>query len=197
MSAALDDAAGLEHDDLVDPVQAVGLVGVEQRRASGGDVEQIGGEGTPRVRVEAGGGLVEDEHRRVREQRPGQGEPLPLAAGDRRSVYAHGRAEALGERLDPRQQPGPRRGVRQLLVARARPGEPEVVRDRRVEDMRVLRAAADHAAHVVGGVAREVVTAQGGGAAGQAGEAHQQGGDRGLAGAAGPDEGDAPARPEV
>jgi len=197
VGAALDDAAGLEDDDLVDPVQAVGLVGDQQRRAPGGDVEQVGGEGAARVRVEAGGWLVEDEQRRVREQRPGQGDPLPFAARDGRAVHAHGGLEALGERLYPGQQPGPCRGVRQLFVARARPGEPEVVRDRRVEDVRVLRAAADHAAHVVGGVARQIVAAESGGAAGQVDEPHQEGGDRGLARAVRADEGDAPARAEV
>lgn len=69
MGAALDDAAGLEDDDLVDPVQAVGLVGDQQRRAPGGDVEQVGGEGAARVWVEAGGWLVEEQHSRVERER--------------------------------------------------------------------------------------------------------------------------------
>ena len=101
MGAALDDAAGLEHDDLVDPVQAVGLVGDQQRRASGGDVEQVVRECAARVRVEAGGWLVEDEHRRIREQRPGQGEPLPLATGQYRAVRSDWGVPAAGQRGDP------------------------------------------------------------------------------------------------
>jgi len=67
VGAALDHPAGVEHHDLVHPVEPVELVGDQQRAASGGDVEQVTGECRSRVRVEAGGRLVEDEQRRVRE----------------------------------------------------------------------------------------------------------------------------------
>ena len=197
MGAARGHPARVEHHNLVGLVEPVGLVGDQQRAAPGGHLEQVGGEGAARGWLQVRGGLVEDEQRRVREQRPRQGEPLPFAARHGSPARPYRRLEALGERLDPGQQPGSRGGPGQLVVAGARPGQAEVVGDRRVEDVRVLRAAADEPAHVVGGVGGEVVTAQGGGAAGQVREPHQEGGDRGLARSVGADEGDTPARAEV
>jgi hypothetical protein len=97
VGAALDHPAGVEHHDLVHQVKAVGLVRDQQRAAPDGDLEQVGGEGVARVRVQVGGGLVEDEQRRVREQCPRQGEPLPLAARHGRPARPHGGLEALGE----------------------------------------------------------------------------------------------------
>ena len=50
------------------------LEAVEQLRLGGG--------------VEAGGGLVEQEHRRVAQQRAGDPDPLALAAGERDALRA-------------------------------------------------------------------------------------------------------------
>jgi len=71
-------------------------------------------------------------------------------------VRAHRRLQAFRQRLDPGQQPGLSRGGGQLIVARARLGQAEVGVDGGVEDMRVLQAAADEAAYVVGFVGGEV-----------------------------------------
>jgi hypothetical protein len=97
VGAALDYPPGFQDHDLVDMVEPVELVGDEQCASSGGDFQQVGCKGLARVRVEAGGRLVEDQQRRVREQGPGQGEPLPLAAGDGRAVRADKRLKTVGE----------------------------------------------------------------------------------------------------
>ena len=43
-----------------------------------GDGQQVRGQRRGRLRVEVGGRLVQDQHVRVGQQRPGQGEPLVL-----------------------------------------------------------------------------------------------------------------------
>ena len=45
--------------------------------------------------VDLAGGLVEDQDRRVAEDRPGQGDPLPLAAGEPAAERADDRLVAL------------------------------------------------------------------------------------------------------
>ena len=91
-----------------------------------------------------------------------------------------------------------RRGrVGELLVGGRRPGQAEVVAQRRVEDMRVLRAAADRGPYVVSRVAGQVVPVQGGGACAQVDETEQHAGHGGLARAVRADQGDAPSRRQV
>src|SRR5687767_11796321 len=41
-----------------------------------------------RLRVQCRGGLVQDQYRRVLQYRPSDGQPLALAAGQRRSAFA-------------------------------------------------------------------------------------------------------------
>ena len=50
-----------------------------------------------RARGEAGGGLVEDEDRGLDDQRAGDGEHLPLAAGQARRRGGAGRAARSGK----------------------------------------------------------------------------------------------------
>ena len=50
--------------------------------------------------VDLAGGFVEDEDRRVAEDGPGDGDPLPLPAGERRPVLADDRVVAAGDLLD-------------------------------------------------------------------------------------------------
>ena len=88
---------------------------------------------------------------------------------------------AVRKRFDPVQQPRLPGRVGQFAVGGGRAGQPEVLPDAGIEDMRVLGAAADHRAHVVGPVGAQVLAAQRGGAAGQVAEPEQDGGDGGLA----------------
>jgi hypothetical protein len=79
----------LQHHDLVHLIQAFQVVGDQQRTPPG----------------------------RGGQQRPGQREPLPLAAGQRGAVRADRGVPAERQRADPVEQPGPVRGRGELCVA--------------------------------------------------------------------------------
>ncbi len=49
------------------------------------------------VRVGKGGGLVKDQHRRVFQHRPGNGDALLLSAGEIHTLAADHRMDAAGE----------------------------------------------------------------------------------------------------
>ncbi len=74
--------------------------------------------------VELGGRLVEDEHRRVLEERAGEGEPLRLAAGQPRAVLAERRVEPVRElgheRVEPCEPDRPAQSPRRSPPGRAR-----------------------------------------------------------------------------
>ena len=120
-----------------------------------------------------GRGFVEYQQIRIGEQGPGYGQPLALAAGQRGPVGADRGVPAQRQRLDPVQQPDPGRGLGQLLVGGPRPGQAKVVAKGRVEDVRILRAAADPGADLVRGVAGQVVTVERDPPRGQLGEAEE------------------------
>ena len=114
-------------------------------------IQQIGDQGVGGVKVEVLSGLVDDEHREVGEQRPGECEPLALAAGDLRPVGADPSLEPGGQSRDPLQQPRPVHGVAQLRPGGVAPGEAQVLLERRVEDVRVLGHETDDAPVLVTG----------------------------------------------
>ena len=78
--AVLDEAAVVEHDDLIDPVERRQAVGDDDRGAAG--EQPIGGRDEPDLGlgVQAAGCLVEDDQSGIGEQEPGEGEQLALAA---------------------------------------------------------------------------------------------------------------------
>ena len=103
MRAALGNLAVVKHDDLVDLVESLKLVRDEQGGTARSQSEKVGGQGSASFRIKVRGRLVEDQHGRIREQRPGQREPLPFAAGHGRAVRADRGVPAAGQRLDPGQ----------------------------------------------------------------------------------------------
>ena len=197
MCAAFAHPTPIEHDDLVHLLQAVKLMGDEQGGPAPGRGKQVRRQRPPRPRVEVCGRLVEDQQLRSGEQRPRQRDPLPLTAGDGRAVRADGCVPAPRQPLDPGQQPRRRGGVRQFPLARPRAGQLDVLPDRGVEDVGILRTAADQRADVVGTVPGQVGAAQRGTAAGELAEPQQQPGHGRLSGAAGTDQGDPPASPQI
>ena len=186
------DPAVVEQHDLVDLVEPVTLVGDEQDGAALGGLQQVRGERPAGFRVEVGGGLVEDQQRRAGEERAGQREALPFAAGNGCTVGADRGIQAPGKRPDPGQQPGARGGGFQFFVGGAGAGQPQVVAEGGVEQVRVLRASADHRPDVVGRVAGQVAAVEQGGAAAELAESHQYRGQGGLAGPVGADQRDPP-----
>ena len=101
--------------------------------------------------VERARRLVEQDHGRILEQRPRDGDALPLAAGEGRPALPHGGVEALGQRLDEverRRAPG---GLAHLLVGGVGPAHADVVRDGALEEEHVLehdRHAGEHLVRV-------------------------------------------------
>ena len=100
VGASLHDPALVQHDDLVGVAHGGEAVGDHQHGALAHQpvdrlLHQPLGFG-----VERAGGLVEDEDRRVAQQRAGDGDPLPLTAGEPGAPLAEHGVEALGELAD-------------------------------------------------------------------------------------------------
>src|SRR5258708_22016805 len=74
------DAARVQNDDAVGPLDGRQAVRDHQRRAAAHERFQRRLHMALRFAVEGGGRLVEDEHRRILEERARDGEPLPLSA---------------------------------------------------------------------------------------------------------------------
>ena len=89
--------------------------------------------------VHRAGGLVEDEHGRVSQERPGQRDALALATRQPHSALAHDGLVSIGERLDEVVRVrGPRRG-HELLRSCLRACVEDVLRDRGREQDRFLQ----------------------------------------------------------
>ena len=100
MGAGLDDPAVVDDEDLVGVADRREPVRDDQGRpALEGGVEGALDRGLG-LGVEVGGGLVEDDDRGLLEQQPGDGEPLPLAAGEPVAAVADHGVEAVGESTD-------------------------------------------------------------------------------------------------
>src|SRR5690349_12387681 len=86
----------------------------------------------------------------VSARRAGRRRRRRSAAGGGAPAGADRGSPAAGKGPDPGQQPGTGRGVLELPVGGAGPGQGQVVADGGVEQVRVLRAPADDRPHVVG-----------------------------------------------
>ncbi len=151
--AALGDATGLDHQD---------LVGVHDRRQPVGDDDgraalQRCGQGGLNIglrgRVEVRGRLVEDHDPRLGEQESGDRQPLALAAREPVAALADDRPEPVGQRPDQIGKVGLVEGAPELVVRRPRPGEAQVLAHRVVEEVTVL---GDHAGRLADRLEREV-----------------------------------------
>ncbi len=112
-------------------------------------------------------------------------------------MFADHGVEALGQAVDPVEQAGPGEGGAQSRLVGVGAGQAQVLPDGAVEDVRVLRAQADHPADVLAG---EFAGVDGAGqphaAGGRLDEAQQDVREGGLAGAGRADHGDPPAGPQ-
>ncbi len=146
-----DDPAGVEDHHLVGQLEALAqVVGRHDERVLGADLVEQAVEDVDRVRVEAGVGLVEQQHPGLVQQRPGDGEALQHALGE----GAHHVVAAVAE-LDPLEQ-----------IADAPPGvgdavhvgvEAQVLLGREIAvEQRVVRDEADRPAHRHGVVSQVV-----------------------------------------
>ena len=126
----LDDAAAVQDDDGVGGLQGREAVGDDQRRAPAVPLVQGLKDHRLGLGVDGAQGVVEDEDRRVLEDRPRQGHALALAAGERHAALAHQRVVALLELLDVVVDAGEHSGLLDLVVADGAAGpEADVVAD--------------------------------------------------------------------
>ena len=98
--ALLDDTARLEHDDPVGERDRRGAVRDHERRATFHHRRERRADLVLLRRVDRGGRVVEDQHRRVGEDRARDREPLTLAAGERVAALAEHRVVAERQRRD-------------------------------------------------------------------------------------------------
>ena len=90
------------------------------------------------LRVERGGGFIKHEDGRVAHERAGNGDTLPLAAGEPQAAFAQRRVVAGGQRLNEIVRVGLARGANNFLAGRADFAKGNVLRDGVVEEQDVL-----------------------------------------------------------
>ena len=114
----LDDPSVIEFDDLVGGAGEPRRVGDEDARAAAHQAVQALQHLVLAVGVERGGGLVEDDDRRVAQQRAGDADALALAAGQAGALGAELGVVAVGQALDELVGGGGLGGVDDLRVGR-------------------------------------------------------------------------------
>ena len=127
--------------------------------------------------------LVEDEDRRVGEERPGDRQELLLAGREVRRVVVDDRVVAVGQRPHEVVDVGGLGGGQDLVLGRVEPAVGDVLADRAVEQPRVLEDHPELAAQVVAGQLAGVDAVDRDPPAVDLVEAHQQVDERRLAGA--------------
>ena len=75
----LEDAAGIEDNDPIGVPDSGHFVRDDEAGAPRQQLLERGLDAALRLRVQGAGAVVEQEHRRLGNQGPGQGQPLPLA----------------------------------------------------------------------------------------------------------------------
>ena len=136
------------------------------------------------VLVQRGGGLVEDDHRRVAQQRAGDPDALPLAAGQAHALGAELGVVALGEGLDELVRRGRLGGVDDLVRGGVR-AVGDVLADGAGEEDRVLQDDRDLVAQPGCRAVADVAAVDGDGALCGVVEAGDEGRQGRLPGAAG------------
>lgn len=97
--ALLCDAAVGQHDDLIGRFDSAHPVGDHQNGLAGKQAGKRALHFGFVFHIQAGGGLVQQDDRGVFQERPGDRDPLPLAAGELGAVFADGRVVACGQFL--------------------------------------------------------------------------------------------------
>ena len=183
MGAPLEDAALVEDDDLVGPLHGAQAVGDHQGGAAGeeafeGVLDEAFGLG-----VEGGGGFVEDEDGRVAQYGPGDGEALPLAAGEFAAPVTDVGTVAIRRGEDEVVSVSDPRRFVDLRLGDARQPENDVVVDRIVEEDGLLGDDTEVGAYVRQGELPQVGAVEGDRSGRRVVEAGEEIGDGGFAAA--------------
>ncbi len=100
MAALLHEPPLLHHEDAVGAHHARKAMRDENGRAPFGEALERFAQGFLALGIERGGGLVEQQDRRVAQEGAGNGDALLLPAGEAPREFAHGRLVALRKRAD-------------------------------------------------------------------------------------------------
>ena len=187
---ALDDRAAVHHEDLVGVMDRRQPVRDHERRAAGHQPIQRLEDHRLRPRIDRRGRLVEDENRRVLQERPGDADALALAAGQPDAALADRRLVAPGSR---EMKSCALAAVAAATISSSRGVElavADVVGDRAREQHRILRHEADVVAQRSQRERADVMAVDQDPPFVRVVEARDQAGERRLAGAGGADDGD-------
>ena len=139
VSAHLGDAARIQHENPVGSDDARKPVRDYQRRPVLHQTVQRGLDDGFVLRVHARKRLVQQQDRRVLEQRASNRQPLPLTAGQPDGAFSDNGIVPVRQMRDELVRVRGARGVFQLLMSGVRLAEPQIIRHRAVEQVRVLR----------------------------------------------------------
>ncbi len=190
MAAAFDDMAFVEDEDPVGADDARQPVREDQGRASRRQAVEALLNDRFVLGVHRGERFVENEDWRITQQRTGDRQALALAARQQYPALADHRVVTLRQHRDELVRIGVARRRLDLVAGGVGLAEPQVVFDGAVEQVGVLVDNRDHPAERFGIERFDVMTADPDGAALRVEEAQQQPRNRGLAGAARPDDAD-------
>ena len=197
MGASLNDFALLQHHNGVGIAHGGEAVGDDEAGAAIHQAVHTALHQSLGTGVDGGGGLVEDEHRRVSNGCAGDGQQLTLALRQVRTVAGQHGVVALGQALDEAVGVGQTGCGDALLVGGLQTAIADVLHDRAGEQVGILQHDAQRAAEVgfldfmdVDAVVPDLAVLD-------VVEAVDEVGDGGLAGAGGADEGDLLARTAI
>ena len=190
MPAAFDDMALVEDEDAVGADDARQPVREDQGRASCRQAVDRLLDHRLVLRVHRGERFVENEDRRIPQQRPGDRQALALAARQQDPALADHRVVTLRQQRDELVRIGVARRRLDLVARGVGLAEPQILFDGAVEQVGVLVDDGDHPAERFGIERFDVVTADLDRAALRVEEAQQQPRNRRFAGAARPDDAD-------
>ena len=103
---------------MVRPRDQCWLVGDQDDRLAGGDVEQLGDQPRLGLRVQTRRGFVEQQYRAVTQQRPGNGDAALLAAGQSMAMLADRCVIAVWQVIGEGRDTGPFGGFPELPGSR-------------------------------------------------------------------------------
>ena len=190
MPAAFDDTAFIQDEDAVGADDARQPVREDQGRASSRQAVDRLLNHRLVLRVHRGKRFVENEDRRVPQQRTGDRQALALAARQQHAALADHRVVTVRQQRDELVRIGVARRDLDLVAGGVGLAEPQIVFDGAVEQVGVLVDHGDHSAERFGIERLDVVPADLDRAALRVEEAQQQFCNRRLAGAARPDNAD-------
>ena len=129
MAATLNDPAIVEHDDLIGVLHRAHPLGNHKRRAALHDSPERLLDAVFGLHVHTGGGVVENQQRRVEQEGTGNGHPLALAAGEGRTALTDNGVVPIGQVGNELVGLGRPRGRLDLAPRRLRPAKGDVLAD--------------------------------------------------------------------